>query len=253
MAKQSDSQPATFESVWASFRETDRLIKESREEFDQDLKKSRENFEREMKESREDFDRRMKQHDDFLKESEQKRRESNEDFDRRMKKHDELLKESEQKRRESNEDFDRRMKKHDELLGSWSHNLGSFAEEYYSNSFDRGKRNFFGETFDTMEKNAKGFKKGYEDEYDILLINGKSVGIVEVKFKAHKDQLSKVLRKVETFRENFPYYAGHQVYLGLASLAFYPELEQECIDHGIAMVKQIGDIVIVNEAHLRAH
>jgi hypothetical protein len=91
----------------------------------------------------------------------------------------------------------------------------------------------------------------YKDEYDILLINGKSIGIIEIKFKAHKDHLSKIIRKAETLRANFPYYADHKVYLGLATLIFTPELEQECINEGIAVVKQVGKTVVINDKSLK--
>ena len=137
--------------------------------------------------------------------------------------------------KKSNEDFDRRMKKINETLGGWGNNLGEFAEEYFFNSFEQGQRNFFGENFDKIRKKIGGIH--LEDEYDILLINGKSIGIIEVKFKAHEKDVPKVLRKAETFRVNFPEYKNHQIYLGLATLSFYPELEEECINEGIAIIR----------------
>jgi uncharacterized protein YdcH (DUF465 family) len=169
---------------------------------------------------------------------------SREEWDRKMA-------ESCAEREKSQADYEKRMKKFEETMGSWSNNHGSFAEEYFFNSFENGRQIFFGEEFDEIEKSAKGFKKGFKDEYDILLINGKSVGIIEVKFKAHQNDIPKVLGKAKTFRENFPYYANHQVYLGLATLVFYPELEQECINQGIAVVKQVGDTVVINDKHLK--
>jgi hypothetical protein len=178
--------PATLESVWAAFRETDRQQKKTSEQLEK-----------------------------------------------------------------SSADFDRRMKKLEDLTGSMANNHGSFAEEYFFNSFENGKQNFFGEKFEDIDKNIKGIEKGYKDEYDILLMNGKSVGIIEVKFKAHENDISKVLRKAETFRENFPKYKNHKVLLGLASMSFIPELEQECIDRGIAVIKQVGDTVVINDKHLK--
>ena len=148
-------------------------------------------------------------------------------------------------------DADRRMKKLEELMGSWANNHGFFAEEYFVNSFEQNKRNFFGEKFEELEKNVKGIKKDNKDEYDIMLINGKSVGIVEVKFKAHEKDIPKILRKAQTFRVNFPEYQNHQIYLGLATMSFYPELEQECIEQGIAIVKQVGDTIVINDKHLK--
>jgi len=161
------------------------------------------------------------------------------------------IEKSQEKTDKYREDYERRMKKMEETMGAWANNIGSFAEEYFSTSFEDGKQNFFGEKFDEMETNLKGIKKGYRDEYDILLINGKSVGIIEVKSKAHENDVSKVLKKAKTFRINFPEYANHQAYLGLATLVFYPELEQLCIDEGIAVIKLVGDTVVINDGHLK--
>jgi len=152
----------------------------------------------------------------------------------------------------SRAEFDQRITKLDRLIGGITNNNGMVAEEYFFNSFEKGKTNFFGEKFDEIEKNVKGISKGYKDEYDILLINGQAVGIVEVKYKAHGNDLSDVIRKAQTFRRNFPDYQQHKVYLGLASMAFYPELEQECISRGIAVIKQSGDNVIINDKHIKA-
>ena len=83
------------------------------------------------------------------------------------------------------------------------------------------------------------------------MLNGQSIGIVETKFKAHENDIPKVLKKAQTFRVNFPEYKDHKVFLGLATMAFYPELEQECKKQGIAIVKQVGDAVVINDKHLK--
>ena len=81
------------------------------------------------------------------------------------------------------------------------------------------------------------------------MLNGSSVGFVEVKFKAHENDIPTVLNKVDTFRINFPKYKNRKVYLGLATIAFYPELEQECIK---TVIKQVGDTMVINDEHLKA-
>ena len=134
-------------------------------------------------------------------------------------------------------------------LGGWANNLGQFAEEYFFNSFEKGERNFFGENFDRVQNKVKGIN--FDDEYDILLINGKAIGIIEVKFKAHENDIPKILRKADTFRANFPEYKNHKIFLGLATMSFYSELEQECINEGIAIIKQVGDNVVINDKHLK--
>jgi len=37
----------------------------------------------------------------------------------------------------------------------------------------------------------------------------------------------------------------------MTSMSFYPELEQECINEGIAVIKQIGDTEVINDKHLK--
>jgi len=149
------------------------------------------------------------------------------------------------------QETDRRMKELQKTVGTWSNNHGSFAEEYFYNSFENGKQNFFGEKFDEIRKNLKPKQKKLEDDYDIVMFNSNAVAIIEVKFKAHKNDLIRVLNKAKTFRILCSDYKDYKIYLGLASLSFYPELEQECIEHGIAVIKQVGDTVIINDEGLK--
>jgi hypothetical protein len=146
-----------------------------------------------------------------------------------------------------------RMKELQQTVGGWSNSHGFFAEEYFINSFKMGQKNFFGEKFDEFRDHVKPArpKKEFDDEYDILLINGKSVGIIETKFKLRERDMPKVFRKPETFRENFPEFKNHQVYLGVAALTFDTRLEQECIRQGIAIIKQVGDTVVIEDGHLK--
>jgi hypothetical protein len=180
----------------------------------------------------------------LLQENAKKMAESRADFDQRMKETDRRIE-------KSREDYERRMKKMEETMGSWTYNHGSFAEEYFFNSFESGQQDFFGERFDKIEKNIKNSSKTLQDEYDIVMYNGAYVAIIEVKYKAHKNDLPIVLKKADTFRILCPDYKDSKIYLGLASMSFYPELEQECIKQGIAVIKQVGDTVVINDAHLK--
>jgi hypothetical protein len=45
--------------------------------------------------------------------------------------------------------------------------------------------------------------------------------------------------------------SGYQIYLGLAALTFEERVEAECIHKGIAIIKQMGDSVVINDAHLK--
>ena len=161
------------------------------------------------------------------------------------------LMESDRQMRESDERFDKRMKKFEEITGGMSNSQGMFAEEYFFNSFENGEQDFFGEKFDSIERNVKRLKPVIKDEYDIVMLNCSSVAIVETKFRAHENDLPKIIQKAETFKINFPEFSNHRIYLGLASMSFYTELENECIGAGIAIIKQVGEKIIINDKHLK--
>ena len=226
------NQPPTFESVWAALQETDRLLKEQALENAMERKKSRVKFEREMKKSRAEFDRKME--------------ESRANFDREMK--------------ESRINFDREMKEFKEGMkelqkytGSMGNNHGLFAEEYFFNSFDQSKLNFFGEQFDSITKNLNRKQNGIKAEYDIVLYNHTSVALIEVKYKALEEDIPLVIKKAETFRILFPYYKDFKIYLGLASMSFSRKFEDKCVKEGIAVIKQVGDTMVINDAHLKVY
>jgi len=149
------------------------------------------------------------------------------------------------------EEADARMKKIEQQLGGIGNNNGYFAEEFFYSSFEKKDINFLGERYDRIMKSVKGFIK--PDEYDIIMVNGKSACIIETKYKANEKHIQHVLKKAGTFRYNFPEYKEHTLYLGLASMAFYKELEEECERLGIAVIKQVGDAIVVNHEHLRAY
>ena len=193
-------------------RETVREVVEGIRLIGDKLDKSAAKFDREMAESKAKFDREMA--------------ESKAEFDRRMS---EYIAENQQ----SKADYDRRMNNMNKIIGAWSNNHGEFAEEYFFNSFEQGKCDFFGEKFDSIKKNLKGVAN--DDEYDIVMLNGKSVCIVEIKFKARHDHVAKVINKAQSFRQNFT-----------------SDVEEDVKNNGIAVIKQVGDNVVVYDDNLRA-
>ena len=209
--------PATPESVWAMFQEIGR--------------------------KQEEIAHQMQETDRLMKELQKNMGIT----DQQMQKTDRQMQETDRRMQET----DRRMKELQKTLGGWANNHGSFAEEYFFNSFENGKQNFFGENFDKIVKHVTHFWQGLKDEYDIVLYNHTSVALIEVKYKAHVNDIPTVLNKAETFRILFPNYKDFKIYLGLASMSFYPELEQECINKGIAIIKQVGDTVIISDKHLK--
>ena len=242
------STPLTYEALMASihesnrflteqlaetrrdFKETDRILKEQSAETDRILKEQSAETDRILKEQSAETDRILK--------------EQSAETDRRRKENERIYKESWEK-------YEKRMKNMEEQMGSWRNNHGSFAEEYFFNSFENGQQNFFGEQFDTLRRGLKSKSFEIEDEYDIVLYNHTSVAIIEVKFKAREKDLAQTLKKAATFRFFYPEYKDYKIYLGIASMCFNPILEQKYIEQGIAIIKQVGDFVVIHDEHLK--
>ena len=70
-----------------------------------------------------------------------------------------------------------------EMLGNIGNNQGDVAEEFFYNSL-KSKFDLAGVHYDSMEKNVLKSIKGTQDEFDIVMINGEDVAIIEVKYKA---------------------------------------------------------------------
>jgi hypothetical protein len=264
--KQTKNQAPTYESVWALMQENAQQMKESKAEWDLIMKESNAKFEREkeesraqMAESRAKFDREMAESrtqmaessakfDHEMAESRTQMAESSAKFDHEMAK---SRTDWEKAMAESNAKWEKRMEKLDEQIGGISKSNGDFAEEFFFNSFENGQQTFFGEEFDELKKNMKGAETN--DEFDIVLVNGKSLGIVEVKYKGRLDNLPQVIKKAQTFRLNFPKYKNHQIYLALAAMVFNQRVEDECRRQGVAIIKQQGDSVVINDKHLKVY
>jgi len=232
--------PATPESVWALLQETAQQQKET----DRILKKRFAEAERRMKET----DRMLTKK---FAETAQQQKETERAMKQGFAETRELMRENEKKAEKDHANYERRMKNMEKTMGSWTNSHGSFAEEYFFNSFEEGEQTFFGEKFDEIDRNLKWKRDGLKDEYDIVMFNSTSVAIVEVKYKAHKNDIPTVLKKAETFRILYPHYKDLKIYLALASMSFYEELEQECILQGIAVIKQVGDTVVIHDEHLK--
>ena len=51
--------------------------------------------------------------------------------------------------------------------------------------------------------------------------------------------------------EYFMVYQNHKVYLGVSSKIFDEEIETKCKENGIAVIKQVGDMVVIHDDNLK--
>ena len=76
---------------------------------------------------------------------------------------------------------DRRLDKIGKMLGAIGNNQGEVAEEFFYNSI-KAKPRLNHVDYDFVDKNVTRSKHGVEDEYDIFMVNGKDIAIIEVKY-----------------------------------------------------------------------
>lgn len=140
-----------------------------------------------------------------------------------------------------------------EQLSNVGNNNGAHAEDYFYNALSESML-FAGIKYDYIDKNINMRKKRLQDEFDVVMYNGNSIAIIECKYKAHENDLKKLVEsKVANFRELSPDYANYKIYCGLGSFSFYPELEQQAQDLGVAILKQKGDVMEINAEHIKVY
>ena len=208
--------PLTFEALMASIHESNRFLTEKFAET-----------ERFLKESTAETKGLFKETDRILKEN--------------AIKTDGMFKETERIQKEAAR-----------MIGGMSNSNGEVAESYFTNSFTNSMQ-FAGQEYDsiTFNQGKKVKKLNLQDEYDLLLHNGNSVVIIEIKYKADKDDVAPLLRKAQTYKQLFPEYTHYSLYLGLAGLHIDAAAEKEAKKHGIAIIKQVGDTMVIHDVGLK--
>jgi hypothetical protein len=137
-------------------------------------------------------------------------------------------------------------------IGGISNSNGEVAESYFINSFKKHPQ-FAGQNYDSLTPNLSKSSStlNLRDEYDLVLYNCTSVAIIEIKYKARKEDIDQLLRKAQTFKQLFPEYANYDIYLGLAGLHVNITAEKEAIKQGMAVIKQVGENMLINDTHLK--
>jgi len=230
----------TLESLYTYLHESKKESKKERAEYERERAKESAEFKREMREFRESSEESNRKFRESMEESSRKSKESQERIDREMEETWKVVREVSRQ------------------LGGIGNSNGDTAEKYFQSAFAKDPR-LNGEVYDTVRFNVNPFSKNgkEEAEYDIVMANGKSVAIIEIKYhfeiekKKIKEVLSKILNKVETFKEFYPEYKNYKFYLGIASLSFRKNIEKILQEEGIAVIKQVGDKVVINSENLK--
>jgi hypothetical protein len=137
---------------------------------------------------------------------------------------------------------DAKLDKLAEMYGGVSNNQGKVAEEFFYNSLKHNPV-LNGLKFDFIEKNVTRSKDGIEEEYDILLVNGQVVYIIEVKYSLHTRDIERmVTRKLPNFKKLFLEYRNYEIRTAFASFSMAEDVIKEGFEKGITLLQRRGDI-----------
>jgi Holliday junction resolvase-like predicted endonuclease len=143
---------------------------------------------------------------------------------------------------------DAQLKKLSKLFGDVNNNRGEVAEEFFFRSLEK-KPQIGHLKFHTVHRNLNATQGKIEDEFDLVLVNGDSLAIIEVKTKAHPELVDKMLaQKIPHLRTLFPQFRALKIYAGIASLVSYHSLVEAASKKGLFLLTQQGKhIELVSE------
>ena len=135
-------------------------------------------------------------------------------------------------------------------IGGITKSNGEFCEEYFINAFIE-KPVFLGERFNRVLPNLKPEPFVDDDEYDLVLRNGKTVVLIEMKYKADTSDVKRMLKKLKTYRANYPMFTAYKIYLCLASFRFNKMVRTRAEETGVVLIQQRGEIIEIVSKNLK--
>jgi hypothetical protein len=162
-------------------------------------------------------------------------------LEKRMNHTDEQMKKTDEQLSHTDEKLNKLAK----MVGGISNNQGDIAEELFWNTISSNPT-LAGIQYDYASKNAHKKVGDIEDEYDILLVNGKDIAIIETKYKAHLKDLHKLItKKYDNFKKLYPEYKEYNHNLVLASFNINEDIKAEAIDNNVILLQRRGNLIEV--------
>jgi hypothetical protein len=159
-----------------------------------------------------------------------------------FKEEQKALQVAQQKTDEQLKETDRKLQKVSDMLGGMGQNQGDVAEEFFFNSLVDDPH-LGGIHFDDISKNESKRRGKLQEEYDIVMTNGNAIGIVEVKYKAHENDLGKLERKMRNFKTLFPWFNNYKLYGAIASFHINDDAKKEALERGFFVLQRKGEVV----------
>ena len=182
----------------------------------------------------------------------------------RFKETDGKFKETDGKFKETRKEFQdvaQRFKDTDKFIKNLSINIdgisktqGEITEDYFFNILKENK-SIAELKFDNIERNLYQYARhDLKGEYDIIMFNGDSVLIVEIKNKIRNKDINNLKTKqIANFRELFPNYKDFKIYGAVAGFTIKDELVKKANDEGFFVLQKKGDIMVEKHKNIKSY
>jgi len=129
--------------------------------------------------------------------------------------------------KETQEKTSKEVDKLSKYIGNIGQNQGDVAEEFFVNSISPTLK--LGDIqYDELYKNLHKKTKKAEGEFDIVLVNGTELALIETKCKAHENDVDNLVnKKYNNFKKLYPEYKDYNHHLGLASFYINDETKEK--------------------------
>nr|VFJ77837.1 MAG: hypothetical protein BECKFW1821C_GA0114237_11416 [Candidatus Kentron sp. FW] len=166
--------------------------------------------------------------------------------DRRFKETDRIIQENAKQFAEQMKETDRRLKKAEDLFTSqWGRLVESLVDGALVPLFQNHPE--YKMSVQRTLRRVKGSYEGQNYEFDILVIDGEELVIVEVKTTLRPDDVTKFLGKLEKSKRWMPEYASKRIHGGMAFLQADANADAMAEKRQLFVIRATGDsATIVN-------
>ncbi|MDX2197096.1 MAG: hypothetical protein NW207_11840 [Cytophagales bacterium] len=139
------------------------------------------------------------------------------------------------------------------IMDKYGLNIGFSAKDFFYNSL-KVKMKFGNIKFDKIILNQVGKMNGMEHEFDIVMYNGHTVALIEIKHKVHPIDIEVLkTKKLKNIKEYFSQYADYEYYLGIGGMSIADDIAQMARDEGIAVLRQVGELAKIDDKDLKKY
>ena len=129
------------------------------------------------------------------------------------------------------------LEKLEQQHGSLANNIADTVEDAVFYNLEKTKT-LGGMKFSEVIRNMLDYSGR---EYDVVMKNGTSDVVVEVKHKVHENDIRDMLEKtIPNFKREFPGSQGKSIYGAIAGMSFPPDFIQKAQDAGLFVLTQNG-------------